>query len=241
MLELGNYAAAFMLGLLGGAHCIGMCGGIMAALTFSIPDRERARRVWLVLYYNLGRIGSYTLMGLALGFIGGLASGGHGGGVLRIIAGLLLIAMGLYLANWWRGLTYLERAGAALWRHIQPLGKRFTPVQSPPQALMLGGLWGWLPCGLVYSALAYAATTANAFDAGLTMLAFGLGTLPAVFASGLVAERLQAVLQRHRVRQFFALAIIGFGVWTLWAPISHMSMGHGAGTHDAGAHQGHQH
>ncbi|TQV84745.1 sulfite exporter TauE/SafE family protein [Exilibacterium tricleocarpae] len=237
MPELGSYAAAFVLGLLGGAHCIGMCGGIMAALTFSLPSQATARRLWLVLCYNLGRIGSYGLMGVALGVLGGLAAGGHGGGVLRIVAGLLLIAMGLYLANWWRGLTYLERMGAALWRHIQPLGKRFTPVQSPLQALALGALWGWLPCGLVYSALAYAAVSANPIDAGIIMLAFGLGTLPAVFASGVLAERLQALLQRHRVRQLFALAIIGFGVWTLWAPLAHM--GHTAAAAGDASHQHH--
>ena len=241
MLELGSYATAFMLGLLGGAHCIGMCGGIMGALTFSIPARERLRRLLMVLHYNLGRIASYTLMGVAVGLLGSLAVGAQGS-ALRIVAGLLLIAMGLYLADWWRGLTYLERLGSLLWRYIQPLGKRFMPATTPLQALALGGLWGWLPCGLVYSTLAYAAASGNALQAGVTMLAFGLGTLPAVFASGMVAERLQALIQKQRVRQFFALTIIAFGVWTIWGAKSHSGHDHGgADAAPAGAEHHHHH
>jgi len=224
--DLWTYTTAFGLGFFGGAHCIGMCGGIMAALSFAVPEANRSERLLLLLSYNIGRISSYTIMGVLLGSLGALADGGHGLSVLRLIAGALLIAMGLYLGNWWRGLTLLEKAGGFLWRFIQPLGKRLMPVTTAPQALLLGGLWGWLPCGLIYSALAYAATMADVLTSGLTMLAFGLGTLPAVLASGLLAEKFKSLIQQRNVRAVFALAVIGFGIWTLMAANSHSQHSH---------------
>lgn len=226
--ELGvTLAAAFMLGLLSSAHCVGMCGGIMGALAMAIPSSERRRRALLVLSYNLGRILSYTLMGVLVGLFVDSLAGSEAVPWLRLLAGLLLIAMGLYLGNWWRGLTWLERGGGYLWRYLQPLGRRFMPVTQMPQALALGAIWGWLPCGLVYTALAYAITQAQALSAGAVMLAFGLGTLPAVLATGLVAQRLTQLMRRPRLRWGFALLIIIFGLWTLTFPAAHMlSTGH---------------
>lgn len=215
-------AAAFMLGLLSSAHCVGMCGGIMGALALAIPASERRRRALLVLSYNLGRVLSYTLMGVLAGLFVDALAGSGGVPWLRLLAGLLLIAMGLYLGNWWRGLTWLERGGSYLWRYLQPLGRRLMPVTRLPQALALGAIWGWLPCGLVYTALAYATTQAQAFNAGAVMLAFGLGTLPAVLATGLAAERLTQLLRRPRLRWSFAVLIIVFGLWTLAVPVTHL-------------------
>lgn len=222
---------AFMLGLLSSAHCVGMCGGIMGALTMAIPMAARKRRLALLLTYNLGRIASYSFMGLLVGLFGqGFA---ELGGItwLRSLAGLLLIAMGLYLANWWRGLTYLETGGRYLWAYLQPLGKPLMPVNSAPKALLLGALWGWLPCGLVYSALVYAMAQGQAFNAAVLMLAFGLGTLPAVLTTGLAAQQFARLLQQRHIRWAFALSIIAFGVWTLW----------GASGHDHAQHQGSDH
>lgn len=234
MTDFLHYATAFGLGFFGAAHCIGMCGGIMAALSFAVPASQARRPVAMLLGYNLGRIGSYTMIGALLGSLGALAGGGHGLSILRIIAGVLLIAMGLYLADWWRGLVYLERAGSVLWRYVQPLGRRLMPVRTVPQALLLGALWGWLPCGLIYTALAYAATRAGALEAAATMAAFGAGTLPAVLASGLLAERVKALIQKRNVRLVFALAVMGFGVWTLWGAMAHSNH---AGHMDHSAHR----
>ena len=213
--EWAPLLSAFLMGLFGGAHCIGMCGGVMAALSFSIPAGEERRRLAILLFYNFGRIVSYVLIGTIAGFIGYQFSGGHGLSVLRIVAGLLLVAMGLYLANWWRGLVYLERIGGILWRLLQPLSQRLMPVRSVPAALLLGALWGWLPCGLVYTAVAFALAQASAGGAALVMLAFGLGTLPAVLAAGVFAERLQRMLQARSLRVLMAMCIILFGIWTL--------------------------
>lgn len=208
-------AAAFSLGFLSSAHCVGMCGGIMGALTMAIPPEARARRLRLVLCYNIGRIASYTLMGAGLGALAGILQVSGFGAVLRLLAGLLLIAMGLYLADWWRGLTWLERGGRYLWAYLQPLGKALMPVTGAPKAMALGAVWGWLPCGLVYTALAYSAAQGSAGWSGAVMLAFGLGTLPAVMATGLAARQFASLLQRRGVRRGFALLIMGFGLWTL--------------------------
>lgn len=246
-MEWAAIFTAFMLGLLSSAHCVGMCGGIMGALTMAVPPEARQRRFALLLTYNLGRVASYCFMGLLVGMFGqGFVELG-GAGWLRILAGLLLIAMGLYLANWWRGLRYLEAGGRYLWAYLQPLGKPLMPVNSLPKALLLGALWGWLPCGLVYSALVYAMSQGAAVNAALLMLAFGLGTLPAVLATGLAAQQFARLLQQRHIRWGFALLIIGFGMWTIWGGSQHDHHGsknhsmHEVSTHDVEAHNHQEH
>ena len=185
MLELApQLASALVLGLLGSGHCLGMCGGLMGALTLAIPAEQRGRRLRLLLGYNLGRILSYAAAGLLLGLAGWALANSPAVTAMRVAAALLLIAMGLYLGGWWSGLTYIERAGRGLWRRVQPLAGRLLPVSSLPRALLLGALWGWLPCGLVYSTLLWAASQGNAGHSALLMLAFGLGTWPVLLARG---------------------------------------------------------
>lgn len=193
----------------------------MGALTMAIPAEAKAKRGLILIAYNLGRILSYTLMGFLAGIFAEQFAAMGGGTVLRVIAGALLIAMGLYLADWWRGLTKLETLGRYLWVYVQPLGKGLMPVNSLSKALLLGALWGWLPCGLVYAALATAMTQpAPALAAG-AMLAFGLGTLPAVLAAGVAAQQLTRLLQQRQIRMGLALVIILFGGWTIWGAASH--------------------
>lgn len=218
--------SALVLGLLGGGHCLGMCGGLMGALTLAIPAEQRSRRLRLLLAYNLGRILSYAAAGLLLGLAGvALASSPLAIG-LRVVAALLLIAMGLYLAGWWSGLTRIEALGRGLWRHIQPLATRLLPVSSLPRALLLGALWGWLPCGLVYSTLLWAASQGDALHSAALMLAFGVGTWPVLLATGLAAERVGSVLRKRGVRMAGGLLVILFGLWTLPGPHQHWLMGH---------------
>lgn len=217
----------FTMGLVSSAHCIGMCGGIMGALTMAIPAEARQQRWLILIAYNLGRILSYTFMGLLAGFFAQQISILGGTTALRIVAGLLLIAMGLYLANWWHGLTKLENVGRYLWVYVQPLGKMLMPVNTPFKAILLGALWGWLPCGLVYSALATAMAQPIPFISASAMLAFGLGTLPAVLAAGVAAQSLTKYLQQKNIRTGLALLIILYGFWTLYGGL--------------GGHEHHQH
>lgn len=217
-----GYLALFLVGLLGGTHCVGMCGGIVGALSMGAAPR------WsMQIAYNLGRIASYTLAGTLVGWLG--ATGGALAGqwplrmMLYLFANLMLIAMGLYLLGLTRALAFTERAGQRLWRHIQPLTRRFLPARSPAQALPLGLLWGWLPCGLVYSALATALASGSAVRGGLSMLAFGLGTLPNLLLAGIVLVRLRAVVQTTWLRSLSGVMVAGFGIYglALWAKSFH--------------------
>ncbi|WP_409261774.1 sulfite exporter TauE/SafE family protein [Pseudomonas putida] len=218
--------SALVLGLLGGGHCLGMCGGLMGALTLAIPPEQRGRRLRLLMAYNLGRILSYACAGLLLGLAGWALANSPAAMALRVVAALLLIAMGLYLAGWWSELTRVEALGRGLWRHIQPVASRLMPVSSMPRALLLGALWGWLPCGLVYSTLLWAASQGNAGYSAALMLAFGLGTWPILLATGLAAERVNALLRRRSVRMAGGVLVILFGIWTLPGPHQHWLMGH---------------
>jgi sulfite exporter TauE/SafE len=221
MIEV-TYFAAFLVGLLGGVHCVGMCGGIVGALSFGLPEQTRGRFSALLPYlinYNLGRLISYTVAGALLGGVGALAANlvtlHQAQSVLQIIAGLFMIAMGLYLGGWWFGMNKLERLGGKLWRFIEPFGRRLLPVQKPSQALVMGLVWGWLPCGLVYSALIWAVSAGSAVKGALLLLCFGLGTLPNLLAMGIFAGKLTAMLRRPGVMHLAGALVILIGVFTI--------------------------
>ncbi len=212
---LPTLLSVLLVGFLGGTHCIGMCGGIVGALSLG----GGSNRWSLHLAYNLGRIASYGLAGLLAGALG--AASAHLGEqwTLRIglylLANLMLVAMGLYLLGLTRALAWSERAGQGLWRRLQPLTKRFLPARRASQAFPLGLLWGWLPCGLVYSVLATALVSGSPLRGGAVMLAFGLGTLPNLLLAGLLATRLQALVRLLWVRRVAGVGVLGFGVWGL--------------------------
>jgi len=208
MTEFG-LLGAFTVGVLGGVHCVGMCGGIVGALSTGMTDQLRESRwrfVLVQLAYNLGRIGSYTLAGVIAGtFAWHLGETGllEGFPLGKVVGGIIMILFGIYLTGWWHSLLWLERAGGYLWRYIEPLGRRFMPVRSAGQALMLGMVWGWLPCGMVYAVLALALTSANPLAGGAIMLSFGIGTLPTMLFMGLAFTRYGRLLQArypHRRR-----------------------------------------
>lgn len=220
MSDIPTLFSALTIGLLGGAHCVGMCGGITSALSFSLKGRSTAETTWLMLAYHLGRIGSYSLAGLLLGTLGWfLGDASQSIQIfLRYLAGGMLVAMGLYLSGWWKGLMHLEKAGSALWKQIQPVASRLLPIRNTGNALLLGTLWGWLPCGLVYSTLIWSASQGDPVQSGLLMASFGLGTLPAVFLTGLFAQQLTSVIQASLTRNIASILMILFGLWTLPGP-----------------------
>lgn len=223
---LPQLVSALILGLLGGGHCLGMCGGLMGALTLAIPKDQHSRRFRLLLAYNLGRIFSYACAGLLIGLLGWAVANSPGAMALRAVAAVLLICMGFYLAGWWSGLTRIEGLGRWLWRYLQPIASRLLPVSNLPRALLLGAVWGWLPCGLVYSTLLWAASQGNAQSSALLMLAFGVGTWPVLLATGVAAERTTILLRKRGVRIAGGLLVIIFGLWTLPGPHQHWLMGH---------------
>lgn len=210
--------AAFLAGLLGGAHCVGMCGGIVAAMSFQNAGRQP---IGIHLGYSLGRIVSYGLAGAIAGLIGSAAFLSdrlypvqHG---LFVLAQVMLILLGLYLAGLNQLVRRLEDAGAGIWRRLQPLLGRLLPVRGPFQAVAAGALWGWLPCGLVYSVLVLALSSGSPWSGGLLLLAFGLGTLPNLMLMGWAAESLRAFTRQVWVKRVAGLLVAAMGVWGLLA------------------------
>ncbi|ARU32396.1 hypothetical protein CAP31_12345 [Sulfuriferula sp. AH1] len=206
--------SVFLVGLLGGVHCVGMCGGIVTALSFATPNAKPS--LPMLLGYNGGRLLSYALAGAIAGAVGastlllnGFLPVSRG---LYVFANVMLILLGLYLAGLSRAVLVLENLGGGIWKRLQPLMKRFMPVRNPVQALLVGMVWGWLPCGLVYSVLISALATGSAGHGALLMLAFGLGTLPNLLAMGLLAQRLQHLTRQPSVRLVAGLLVASFGV-----------------------------
>lgn len=219
---------ALVLGLASSLHCLGMCGGIIGALTMGLSPEVRGRRPRLLSYvlaYNAGRIASYAV----IGGLGGAAGGGlaaflepgGGPGALRILAAALVVAAGLYLAGWLPRFALVERVGEPLWRRLEPLGRRLLPVNSPLRALAFGAVWGWLPCGMVYSALLLALGTGGAASGALFMAVFGLGTLPAVGGAGAAAGLSARVRRIPHLNRIMGLILIILAVGGLWYGTKH--------------------
>ena len=234
-----------MIGLLGGVHCVGMCGGIVSA--FSVASSRRPFPVAVtngsgavaqapvlsdalrVAAYNTGRVSSYAIAGAIAGgvaegartlsFVSSLQIGGYW------LANLMLVALGLYLMDVWRGLARLENAGQLVWRRVQPLMKYLLPVDSSAKAFALGGLWGWVPCGMVYSVLLTAMMTGSASSGAMVMLAFGAGTLPVLLTMGMLGTRLQTLTRKRWVRVFSGCIIVAFGLLGIVRAVNGLSLG----------------
>lgn len=222
MNESATLLAAFTVGLLGNVHCLGMCGGIATAIGVSTAEN----RVTNVLLFNAGRVATYCLLGATIGVLGqGFVQLAPAiGPWFRILAGLLLIAMGLYINQWWMGLTALERVGAVVWNPIKPVFTDFSKRSGYANKVLLGLLWGFLPCGLVYSVLGWSLASADPLRSALLMGCFGLGTLPGMVASGITGQALMRKLREKRVRAVIGVLLIAFGLWTIVAPLRHMMM-----------------
>lgn len=218
---------AFLVGLLGGVHCVGMCGGIVGTLTMGLPREVRnslARLLPYQLAYNGGRILGYTAAGALMGGLGTLIAVlvpvQTAQRALYLVAAVFMILLGLYLGGWWRGLARLERLGTGLWRRIEPLGRRLLPIRSPLAAVGLGFVWAWIPCGLVYSVLIWSVSAGGAAEGALLMLAFGLGTLPNLLGMGMLAGAAARLADQVWVRRGAGLLVLGFGVYALWQALA---------------------
>jgi len=228
-----SYLAAFAMGLFSSLHCIGMCGSIIGTLTLSLKPEIRANKLNLLPYilnYNIGRIISYALAGLLVGFIQtiimlpfGLENGHR---ILQVFSAIVMISAGFYLAGWFPKFAYIEKIGGKLWKNIEPYGRKLIPVSSRTQAFLFGMVWGWLPCGLVYAALALAATAGDMYRAAFTMLAFGLGTLPAVLGVGIMTNVLTKLSRMQRFKQVIGLLLILIALIAVFPEINPMRLKH---------------
>jgi len=219
----------FVVGLLGSVHCGAMCGGIVGALSLT-PPRARATAAVVAIRpavvaeraglhaaaYNAGRLASYTTAGA---LAGGVAQGAALLSALPALqataylgANLMLAALGLHLMNAWSGIAHIERAGQLVWRRVRPQLAKIGPPDTPGRMLAAGALWGWLPCAMVYSVLVTAMLSGSAVSGALTMLAFGLGTLPMMLALGLLGARLRGWLRLPGVRFTSGAVVLAFGI-----------------------------
>jgi sulfite exporter TauE/SafE len=210
--------AVFLVGLLGGVHCLGMCGSIVGIFTTQLP-KDRMR--WpFHLAYSSGRITSYAVAGALVGAVG------QAGLLMRdavpvqhllfALSSSMLVLLGLYLAGLWGAVRKIESVGGGLWKRLQPYTRKLLPVNTVPRALALGALWGWLPCGLVYSVLVTSLASGSSAQGALIMAAFGLGTLPNLLVIGLFWERCRHWVQSPKVRMTAGLLVMGFGVYGLF-------------------------
>lgn len=216
-----SHLVAFLMGLFSSMHCVGMCGSIIGTLTLSLSPEIRNNKSRLfpfVLNYNLGRITSYTLAGGLAGFIESLVtlpmSEIDGYRLMQLLSALVMACAGLYIAGWFPRFAYIEKAGTRFWKLIEPYGRKLIPVKNIVQAFLFGMVWGWLPCGLVYAALALATTASNIGDSALTMLFFGLGTLPAVMGVGIMTGILTRLSRMQRFKQAVGLFMIVLAVFS---------------------------
>lgn len=212
-----TFLTLFLLGFFGGTHCVGMCGGLSSVFALQLPPN--LNRFWLIVLLNLGRVSSYVSIGLLLGALGQFGISLDQTDWLRnglyVAANILLLLLGLYLAGLSGAAAKIERLGRPVWKRLNPLLNRLLPIRSVKACFAIGMLWGWLPCGLVYSASLYALGSGSTLTGGLYMLAFALGTLPNLLAMGFFAAQLKSFLQKRPVRLTAGLLVSAWAVWRL--------------------------
>lgn len=226
-----SYLVAFVMGLFSSLHCLGMCGSIIGALTLSLRQDIRRNTQTLfpyVLSYNLGRISSYAAAGLLVGVLHHVFilpfNKIDGYRVLQIASALVMGGAGLYIAGWFPRFAYIERMGSKFWRIIEPIGRRLIPVHTIASSFLFGMVWGWLPCGLVYAALALSVTVDQIHRSALTMLFFGLGTLPAVLGVGIMTSLLSRVANNRWLRRFAGIFMIGLALFAAFPDLYPLRM-----------------
>lgn len=225
-----TFISAFFVGLFSTLHCVGMCGGIIGALTFSLPEHIRNNRIRLIPYvsaYNFGRITSYVVAGALIGGLGDQISAlapQYGHFVLQLFASVLMLGIGLYLAGWFPAFTKIEQLGKPIWNKLEPISQKLIPVKSPSHAYLFGLVWGWLPCGLVYTALIWSGTAGTAQDGALLMLAFGAGTLPTVMIAGILTGWFVRLSRSDYIRPIVGLTVISMALVTGYLALEHSGM-----------------
>ena len=221
------------MGLFSSLHCIGMCGSIIGTLTFSLSPEVRNNKFRLfgiVFNYNFGRILSYGMAGIVVGLLESFLSlpftQGQAHRILQLVSAVIMAGAGLYLAGWFPYFAYIEKAGVRFWKLVEPFGRKLIPVKTRTQALLFGMVWGWLPCGLIYTALALAATSGSVWHSGLTMLAFGIGTLPAVMGVGIITPLLTRLSKAQRFKSLVGLLFIVFALLAAFPSLNPMRVEH---------------
>ncbi len=228
-----SYLVAFIMGLLSSMHCVGMCGSIIGTLTLSLDAdirQNKKRLLPFVFNYNAGRVTSYTLAGSLLGVVQSLLvmsmDESTGYRILQILSAVVMGSAGFYIAGWFPRFAYIEKIGLHFWRAIEPYGRKLIPVKTYSQAYLFGMVWGWLPCSLVYTALALASTAGGVSQSAFTMLFFGLGTIPAVMGIGIMTGILTKLSGLQRFRQLIGILMIALALLAAIPDLNPMRLQH---------------
>jgi hypothetical protein len=230
-----DFLVAFNLGLISTLHCWGMCGPIITAFSLGLPDQNAS--LGRIIMFNSGRISSYAVAGIIAGLIGAgiieVIRDFHGQLILQMLAALVLVGIGLHVGGWFPQFRRIEIAGIAVWKHLQPLTRALLPVDTALKAYAAGLVWGWLPCGLVYSVLLWNLAGADPLASGLNMLGFGLGTLPGMITAGYTARKTADWLNKPHLRRVLGILVIAAGLISAWAAIRTQSAVHADHHHPA--------
>lgn len=229
------FLAAFSMGLFGSPHCLGMCGGIVTAFGLSMQHVSDSKKNGLILTYHLGRLISYSLLGLIASLVGvAIFQSIMSNSAPRIVLGAVLVLIGLAML----GLplfNQLEKVGMRFWQSLAPIRKKVFPVDSFGKALFAGLLWGFLPCGLVYGALMMAIAGNNIATGAALMFVFGLGTMPMLIATQKTVGMLQSSIKNFRLRQINGVIMMLSGLAVIFIPMM-MHHNHNHGSHNQGSH-----
>ena len=214
MIDAFDFITAFLIGLAGAGHCFGMCGGIISALSF---NTEKSQHLKIQLTYNAGRITSYTFLTLFFSFFFQTFSNYYedAGYYLRTLAAIILFLMGLYLLKKSQLIIKIEKVGTLIWHLLSPIAKSLLPIKSTKHAFLAGFIWGWLPCGLVYSSLIWISARATPIEATVLMIGFGLGTLPAMLATGIFSSSLKESWKKLHLDKISGSFMLIYALWTL--------------------------
>ncbi len=216
-MDLTLLLSAFLIGLLGSSHCFAMCSGISAAIGVDSIKNNNGQ-LSSILAYNMGRLLSYAIAGLILGSLSFVIGQKFEPALnaLRLFSGLIMILMGLYICRWSLLLAQLERLSLPLWKKIQPYAQASLGKQGLHWRLICGMLWGWLPCGLVYSSLIWATSSASPINAALLMFCFGAGTLPSMILSSSLSAKLSILLKNTLFKALSGGMLIIYGCHTIY-------------------------
>ena len=229
------FLAAFSMGLFGSPHCLGMCGGIVTAFGLSMQHVSDSKKNGLILTYHLGRLISYSLLGLIASLVGvAIFQSIMSNSAPRIVLGAVLVLIGLAML----GLplfNQLEKVGMRFWQSLAPIRKKVFPIDSFGKALFAGLLWGFLPCGLVYGALMMAIAGNNITTGAALMFVFGLGTMPMLIATQKTVGILQSNIKHFRLRQINGVIMLLSGLAVIFIPMM-MHHNHNQGSHSHASH-----
>lgn len=215
---LTDFLTALLIGLAGAGHCFGMCGGIVGALSFNTSHDQQTPLFAIHSLYHLGRITTYSILAVLITFFFQLFSEYYQSVsyLLRTLAGSILIFMGLYLLNISFFILRIEKVGTFVWKYLSPSARGILPIKKPHHAFYAGLIWGWLPCGLVYSSLLWVASVSTStLYSGYLMLAFGLGTIPVMLTTSLVTFNVKQLWNRLKLNTLSGCFMVIYGLWTL--------------------------